>query len=165
MAGVSAYTCSLTHGKQHSWAGGVAVAQLMQCCIYKSDLAGKDKPGQPLSKPLSGEGALCLEKKSPHIDLLSSLILLSLHLYDLLQLSIRQLVVDGEQGGHHSVLWCLHTPDSPSLPANPDDSLQLRHLHVQFTGTISVAKTGGEDDRHQSLPSSTGQGPSMSQPQ
>jgi len=120
--------------------------------VLHPDLAGKDKPGQPLSKPLSGERALCLEKKSPHIDLLSSLILLSLHLYDLLQLSIRQLVVDGEQGGHHSVLWCLHTPDSPSLPANPDDSLQLCHLHVQFTDTISVAKTGGEDDRHQSLP-------------
>ena len=73
---------------------------------------------------------LCLEKKSPHIDLLSSLILLSLHLMatscnphmlvyiylhqhcdswqnlsDLLQLSIgQQLVVECEQGSHHSVL-------------------------------------------------------------
>ena len=82
---------------------------------------------------------LCLEKKSPHIDLLSSLIFLSLHLmatscnphmlvyiylhqhcdswqnlYDLLQLSIRQLVVDSEQIGHHSVLWCLHIPKNES---------------------------------------------------
>ena len=141
--------CSTTDAVLHLQVRPVQVSQDRHR-MNNLHLAGKDKPGQPLSKPLSGEGALYMTVKwfksrwkyaplsgkvDPHIDLLSSLILLSLHLmatscnphmlvyiylhqhcdswqnlYDLLQLSIRHLVDDGEQGGHHSVLWCLHTP-------------------------------------------------------